>query len=875
VLAGEIPLLGREAEMGRILARLRGREPAAFVLAGPAGVGKTRLAAEVARASAGLGFATAQVVGSRAAAAIPFGPFARFLPESGHGPGELLGLLRQASAAIAGRAGPGGRLLLVVDEAQALDDGSAALVHQLVQAGTCSVLASARTPGTAPELVTALWKDGLAERIDLAAWDEAQTGEVVAAALGGPVSRATVRRLWELSAGNALFLRELLIGAVGSGALSEAGGIWSLGAPLTAPGRLVELVAARLAGLSPETAAVIELLAVGEPVGLPVLEKLTSPQGVEDAEARGLVQVEQDGRRTEARLAHPVYGEALRQALPRSRQRRMLAGLATAVEEAGARRREDLLWLGRWRLDAGGLGDPGLLTRAARRARQVFDLDLAARLAQAALDAGGGAAAGLVLGEARFRAGRHQEAEAVLSAMVPLCRTDRERAAIANARAYALHDLRGDPAAATAVLDEALAAVTEAGPRLQLAGRLAQMRVFGEDPRGALATAEPLLASGDPVMVSWGSYVSSIALALMGRGDEAVRTAGTGLQAHRRARGAWQPPEAQLLGAALGHTAAGRFAVAQADAETGYQAYLAAGYQEEQGPFLLLAGLVLVERGQLAAASRVFLDGASVSREIHDLPALRWCLAGIALAEAMSGHPSRATAAAAERDQLPVEPKTVFETDLIQRGQAWQHVCAGDLPQAQEILVAAADRAAAAGLRVAEARLLHDLARLGAPASAAPRLAALAETIDGDWVAALAGHAAALAAGDAASLETAARALDTLGAALLAAEAFTAAAAAYRAEGLARAATSAARRAAELTADCGDVTTPSLATGLATGRLTRREREVAALAAAGVSSREIADRLVLSVRTVDSHLHSAYTKLGVTSRSELAAALRP
>jgi MoxR-like ATPase len=96
---GEIPLTGREAELGRIFARLTGREPVAFVLAGAAGVGKTRLAAEVARSAAGRGFATAQAVGSRAAASIPFGPFAPFLPESGHVPGDLLGLLRQASEA--------------------------------------------------------------------------------------------------------------------------------------------------------------------------------------------------------------------------------------------------------------------------------------------------------------------------------------------------------------------------------------------------------------------------------------------------------------------------------------------------------------------------------------------------------------------------------------------------------------------------------------------------------------------------------------------------------------------------------------------------------------------------------------------------------
>jgi DNA-binding CsgD family transcriptional regulator len=51
--------------------------------------------------------------------------------------------------------------------------------------------------------------------------------------------------------------------------------------------------------------------------------------------------------------------------------------------------------------------------------------------------------------------------------------------------------------------------------------------------------------------------------------------------------------------------------------------------------------------------------------------------------------------------------------------------------------------------------------------------------------------------------------------------------------------------------------------------LTPREREIALLAAAGSSSREIADRLVVSVRTVDNHLQNAYRKLGVTRRQDL------
>jgi len=55
--------------------------------------------------------------------------------------------------------------------------------------------------------------------------------------------------------------------------------------------------------------------------------------------------------------------------------------------------------------------------------------------------------------------------------------------------------------------------------------------------------------------------------------------------------------------------------------------------------------------------------------------------------------------------------------------------------------------------------------------------------------------------------------------------------------------------------------------------LTRRENEVARLAGGGLSNREIADELVVSVRTVENHLQRAYDKLGISGRDELAATL--
>ena len=54
-------------------------------------------------------------------------------------------------------------------------------------------------------------------------------------------------------------------------------------------------------------------------------------------------------------------------------------------------------------------------------------------------------------------------------------------------------------------------------------------------------------------------------------------------------------------------------------------------------------------------------------------------------------------------------------------------------------------------------------------------------------------------------------------------------------------------------------------------RLTAREREVAALIAQGKSTRQIADELVLSERTVENHIGNVLSKLGFESRTQVAA----
>jgi DNA-binding CsgD family transcriptional regulator len=56
--------------------------------------------------------------------------------------------------------------------------------------------------------------------------------------------------------------------------------------------------------------------------------------------------------------------------------------------------------------------------------------------------------------------------------------------------------------------------------------------------------------------------------------------------------------------------------------------------------------------------------------------------------------------------------------------------------------------------------------------------------------------------------------------------------------------------------------------------LSPQEMQIAELAAEGLSNRQIAARLFVSHRTVGSHLYKIFPKLGISSRGELAAALR-
>jgi DNA-binding CsgD family transcriptional regulator len=205
----------------------------------------------------------------------------------------------------------------------------------------------------------------------------------------------------------------------------------------------------------------------------------------------------------------------------------------------------------------------------------------------------------------------------------------------------------------------------------------------------------------------------------------------------------------------------------------------------------------------------------------------------------------------------------------VEVGRAWVALAQGRHTEARALALEAAEAAARAGFHTVALNAAHDALRFGARRPAHLLLTQQADLVDGPLTAVYLEHALALEEQDGGRLDAVSRSFAALGCRLLAAEAATEAAAAHRSQGLpARSSASAAVAAGHLGA-CQGALSPVIAEhGVATG-LTAREREVAKLAAEGLSNREIAQHLGTSVRTVESHLAHVYSKLGVTRREQL------
>jgi DNA-binding CsgD family transcriptional regulator len=316
-------------------------------------------------------------------------------------------------------------------------------------------------------------------------------------------------------------------------------------------------------------------------------------------------------------------------------------------------------------------------------------------------------------------------------------------------------------------------------------------------------------------------------------------------------------------------TEAGRLAEAEQLARAGADIVASLRIPIAQIWFAANLGRVATLQGRLATARRYFAEAAGLAEANHFAGPRRMALSGLALAHAMLGDARAAAEVVLTRESVP---EFGFLGPEHRLADAWTAVSSRQPVQAEALLREAASQAASTMHLVTESWLLHDLVRACRQDTSA-RLRELAEACDSPLVAARARHAAAARARNARELAGAADDFEALGAMLLAAEAAVGAAEAWNRAGERRAASAALSRSQTLAKVCEGATTPALFYAAAHEPLSGREREVAMLAAEGMSSKDIADRLNLSVRTVDNHLQRAYSKLGVASRADLARML--
>ncbi|MDQ4030760.1 MAG: LuxR C-terminal-related transcriptional regulator, partial [Actinomycetota bacterium] len=814
-----------------------------------------------------------RVSATQCAAGLPFGAFASLVPNLTPST-DLLEVLRTIADAIL-RRGQGKPVAVLVDDAHLLDQPSAALTQLLATTEQTFVLATLRSGEQAPDAVVALWKDELAERIELHPFAAHEVEELLTAVLRGPVDGAAVHLLHRRTQGNVLFLREVVLGALEAGVLRCEEGIWRLGDTLPTSSRLVEIIGTRLSGLDERGRHTLEVLALGEPLEVELLKVVHNQVDLDALERRGLVGIEQDGRRLNVRLAHPLYGEVLRARLSPLRFRESARALAQALAAVGARRREDTLRLAVWSLEGGDSAQPDLLYSAATTARQRYDFGLAERLARAAVRAGAGLEASLLLAQLCWLQGRAEEAEQQLGTLVAAATTDSQRALLATTRIGVLDWALKQTNAALQVAEQAEAAIGDASCRDQITAERA--RILGRSGRHstAIALAVPLLDRVSGRALVSACFAVGTSMGVAGQAAGAIDAAQRGLSAHLQLTGPPLPfgPYLHQVIRCAALLYAGHLAEAGAFADVEYDNAVEDGSVEARSFFAWLRGWVALAEGRVMTAARLTGEAAGSFREMSWPLWVRNALMIRAHALALLGDVQAARAVLAELDALQVPPLEICGPE-VPRARAWIEVAAGDVAQGYRYLREAATMAKQCGAYALESIAVHDLTRLGRAAAAVPRLRELAEVVEGPLAPARAAHATALVAEDAAALETSSASFHACGAVLLAAEASADAAVAWRRKGQLRQAAGAERRASALAARCEGARPPALTTAiLARTALTPRQLEIARLAAAGLANKEIAARLCLSHRTVENNLHVAYEKLGVSGRDGLARTL--
>ncbi len=853
------------------------------VITGDRGVGKTQVG-RAAVAGFGPDVYTLQLRSSGPGSATPYGCLAftlARLPQSSLGsPTAILhgitSLIRDDAA--------GRKCVILLDNAGALDELSTGVLLNLVQTRTARLVATVqRTTDLPPDFYWLITSGQLAE-VRLANLTEVETLEVLQAALGHRVSSALASQLHNLVGGSPTLLQAVVSEQIERGNLVLSGSVWTLVDEVVLDGRtaLEDIVRARYARETPVARELIEVLSCARTLPLARLARMYSPGVIADMEDAGQIVVDRTGRHLVS-LGDRYLGDIVRNWLSVERRLELRDKVpGHQQDELNELTVEDLLAYAAWTHDCDAPLAPAHAVAAAGAAVKLFDPKFALKCAGS-----------LSPKDPEWTEGQLQKSAAYLQLGLPLqamaALDDVSEAQLGALGAEAYAELIAAKADCMAWLQDRTGEVPEllrqARLRLELAGELP-----AESPQGltrarlcldlcefnylsfvgdyapmmdrlsAAATSD--MDDVDPVHRLRSGIILMEALCMTGKEVDARRLMreiggqlGEWSNVPRiRENYAWRSFNVLLLS---GYWRQSIDMLKDASGRAGH------GLHSGSAPTDLAVGLAYVYAGRGYMALDPLLAAIAQLEVRASLHSLRQAYAATAFAYAQTGNSVQATVyldrarSADGPARFAVRSSADFCMDMASR---WL----GD-PEAKDRLVHAAEehyragRYTLAGIFMLGAtvngttkdfQFLEDIAALrqGPLAELSRTIAVGSRKKDATIMLEAASQAAAMEL-DAVQARCAALAFDFAKAAGLSGKA------------------SAAHAILEGLAD----SLPALPI-IPRNKgplLTDRERQIATLAGNGVSNKDIALAIGISVRTVEGHLYQVFTKLGVSSRSDL------
>ena len=734
-----------------------------------------------------------------------------------------------------------------------------------------------------PALVGDWWAQGAIQRFDVPRLSTAGIAELGERITGKPLSRTAASAVHSFCAGLALYAREVFHEMPTSGEVELSQGVWVRRTSTIGAGvRLVDLATQRVARLSSAALAAAEVLAVSGSVPVEIARAVISDDALDELQRLELVHAVDHGA---IRLSPPALEAGVLRSLTIARQAQIRRLVLAAI--AGKTCPPDLLIrVGQWALDQRDDASSEVVVRAAEAAVARGANEIGVALGLAALASSNESLDREVQARARLVVGRCQWYVGSMRAAIEILRP------ILDDEALATIDLGGDEARARAgqILSELLRFGRDNEPAAELVlhtletsgnARTRQLvsvlrpvyAAYAGQSAAALAQFDTQAADASVITAhrAWSAGAYSVCLVHAGRTEEGVRI---GLRALQIAN--VDPRERPFSLAAIISClvwaqliAGGPAQVRAADGVEGFSP-VRGEFRYDEGLNQLGIALLELSAGDVRAALDEFLGAQAAMRLLDPSGFLRLALSFGVEAAVLLGRGELAEQFGAQAEALPQRMSALMLPEQ-HRSLLWLHYLRGGSSAVRAIGEPLVEGYLAEGLYGAALRIQQAMLRLSVPCSV-ERAELFKATVAGAHPQALADQLLGVARGDFRLLVSAAHRLEQQGCLLLAAECL-AMAEQLAIDGGDDSARTMNRKIVELLRGVGEVMSPWLVGRTSSSPLTPRELEIAAQVASGLSNAQVAKRLNIKVRTVETHLQRVFEKLGVNRRADLAMAL--